>query len=91
MGKAVEGSVSHATMRSEDLIPTFIAVLKDIDADQAAEYERDLPEDLGSEEACDFLDDLFDVLDGHAPEGCYFGAHPGDGSDYGFWRFEDEN
>jgi hypothetical protein len=35
-------------------------------------------------------EDIFDFMNQIAPEGCYFGSHPGDGSDFGFWEYEEE-
>jgi len=42
-----------------------------------------------SEHCQEDIEFLFDALNGYAPVGCYFGAHFGDGSDFGFWPCED--
>lgn len=42
------------------------------------------------EAACNVIDDLFDLLDDLAPNGYYFGATDGDGSDFGFWTICEE-
>ena len=43
-----------------------------------------------SQESIHDLDALFNFLDAVAPPGTYFGAHEGDGSDFGFWPIEEE-
>lgn len=47
--------------------------------------------DYWEDQASDDLHELFDILDAIAPEGCYFGAHEGDGSLYGFWPCDDDD
>jgi len=85
------GTVSHGTMRLEDLIPTFIGTLTVHGAFVPAGIPTDGDDDYyASEKAQWDLDALFDALDEIAPDGCYFGAHPGDGSDYGFWPAADD-
>lgn len=105
-------SVSHGTMRAEDLIPRFFAELEDRqndnlytnDGDECelvamnaritallADIESRMEGDdyYESNEADWDLESLFDALDEYAGEGLTFGAHEGDGSDYGYWPCEE--
>jgi len=91
MTKPTIGTVLSGTMRAEDLIPAFLNLADDLglSVDTMLQYAT-LPEGYyESEDAMYDLAQLFEALDSIAPEGCYFGAHPGDGSDYGFWPCED--
>jgi len=89
------GTIIHATMRPEDLIPAFMDALKeynpervvhfgDVDFDDIEQWVEDHPE-----EASWTLEDLFNYLEEVAPPFCYFGSKEGDGSDYGFWLSTD--
>lgn len=95
------GPVSHGTMRPEDLIPSFLWECNHIRLSQterdtvrgiAREFNT-FPDDFGidavnaawREQMNDALMSLFDILDAHCPDFCTFGAHEGDGSDYGVW------
>lgn len=93
------GSVSHATMRPQDLIPAFMRLLDEYHPNRAADLTNEYPalrkavEEFDekdpwfeSEEASRLLnEDIFDAMQDIAPEGHSFGSHPGDASDYGFW------
>ena len=96
------GTCVHGTIQPRDLIPAFLETLRSIIADGPAVYtvasgirgriKNRLNDEgyLDSEDAADDLETLFDTLNtiGFA-HGYYFGAHPGDGADYGFWKTEE--
>ena len=89
-------SLSHGTMRNEDLIETFMLFLEDnyplIYADIRSDKDYDNIMNTGrydDETSYWLLDELFDRLNELAPDDFYFGSHPGDGSDYGFWQCEE--
>ena len=96
-------SLIHGTMNPADLIPTFLAALREVNEAAAAKLMSDpCNQDVfydratghsnwaETEEARWLLDELFDALDAEAPVGFYFGAHPGDGSDYGWWERDED-
>ena len=76
----LDRTISRATFNPRDLVPAF--------ADLLAELGEPAPPMDFTEEAVDELVYRLDLL---APKGYYFGGHPGSSSDYGFWRYSDED
>ena len=94
------GSISHGTMRNEDLIPEFVSMLEQFAKKAKNMHHLALCKEISarmeedgyfvSEDAdYDLNEDLFNALNDYAAPYFYFGSHPGDGSDYGFWLDED--
>lgn len=88
---ALPGSVSSGTLNPRDLIPAFVDVLKYLrprkNIELAMQYSRWVREP-DSELASEYLMALIEALEEAAPEGYYFGAIEGDGSDFGFWEVD---
>lgn len=93
------GTVSHGTMRDEDLIESFCSLLESLDDPRAAEYRAEYAEltarvESGDDDANDQIgylinESLWDAMQDHAPADASFCAHPGDGSDYGYWQIDE--
>jgi len=83
------GTVSHATLRSEDLIPIFTTILKEYWPEKAKELQDAYSIRMGDDDDYWHLEELINALQEIAPAGYFFGAHPADYSDYGFWPIED--
>jgi len=47
------------------------------------------PEAFDDDMASEIIGDMMDALNELAPDGYYFGAHEGDGSDFGFWHLSE--
>ena len=101
--KATPGAIIHGTLRPQDLLRAFAIELERLsngaippivtEARGFAELhdlyddgEADANDIAGADEV---IKNLIEYLDELAPEGHFFGAHPGDGSDFGFWPIND--
>ncbi len=98
MTAQVTGSIISGTLQSADLIPAFTAELKRqigddweasghadllLDSDAMAKNPRQMTEGELTEQVNALLDALNDPDFG--PPFCTFGAHEGDGADFGWW------
>lgn len=94
----LNGTLIHGTHRMCDLIPAMLEAIRDTaEYTQLSNHLPSVVTDPGASEWDDRWQDediaylheeLTDILERYAPEGYYFGAHPGDGSDFGYWRDE---
>ena len=95
--KAIIGTISHCTMREEDLIESFIDELIRLNNNKRT-YKSIINEgkaiikkgEYDTEYTSSFLNEtLWDALNDFSPFLCYFGSSEGDGSDFGFWPYGD--
>lgn len=97
-----ERSLTHGTLHPQHVSSALLNFLKNEhpevysefiakhpNMEKAIENEND-PYWESEEGSYDLNDDLYNTMDGIAPEGEYFGSHPGDGSDIGFWKNEED-
>jgi hypothetical protein len=91
--KATIGSISHGTLRSEDLISAFADELEHLEGNVTSLVEEanaatallSFNWALDDDQMSELVQSLQEALEAHAPAYCYFGTHVGDGSDFGFW------
>lgn len=91
----IDFSVSHATMIDTDIVEAIERDMQGVvpnDNTLWGAIEEFWAAEEDSEDRAFLLNEtIWDEMNDIAPEGTYFGAHPGDGSDYGFWSAEDED
>jgi hypothetical protein len=89
------GSVSSGTMNTDDLLSALASELDYQMGRQSKRFPRRELRKLVNQanrligdqngNGVDVVDELFDALEQFAPPYAYFGAHEGDGADYGYW------
>ena len=87
------GSISTGTLRGEDLAPAFLGTLERVAPDGIGSHEHsalvaDVARVIGGEDVEDVLDRITDAIGANLPAGLRFGAHEGDGADFGIWEVD---
>lgn len=96
----ITGTISHGTLRPEDLIPAFETTLRALggrpsesDTETLERFHDDTIPQTG-EDLDDIhewlLESLGDSIEALLPEGWRFGTLEGDASDFGIWEVEAE-
>lgn len=99
LGKAYKlRAISQNANDIEDLIDDCLTFLRSLTLSQdttkkiaAAERKLREIENVGNSDKkyklgkAVLFHDIFEILESIAPEGCYFGSHPGDSTVMGFW------
>lgn len=92
LNKSMIGTISKSTLNPEQIARknrVFVDMLRIGDFEEGSEaeletFKKDFNNIRGFDDS-DILDIMFSMLSEIAPEGCFFGAHPGDDADFGFW------
>lgn len=87
------GSISSGTLRTEDLLYAFSYYCRDYGGKDGRRLNREYGimkawDDMTAEEqeeAGYLLEEMTECLQNAAPDYVDFGAHEGDGADFGFW------
>ncbi|WP_143593529.1 hypothetical protein [Synechococcus sp. 1G10] len=97
------GSISAGTLRPDQLADSFLGTIDDLRiADRAPDGLIDRAQLLACsasspvapelpDDASEIIEELIELLDGAANPGWFFGSHPGDGADFGFWPIDDDD
>jgi len=93
--------VSQGTLKAEDLVEAYLNFIAELKLQHLppiithARWEKDLenykndPTEEKYEELLHTLEEIQNHLNAIAPEGFYFGSHPGDGTLFAFWPIEE--
>lgn len=90
------GSVSTGTLRPEDLLQSILDELyrirpfneQDLKYEIRAWLEGPRPND---DQASELITSAIDAFNNIAPPGMYFGTLEGDGADFGWWHFDNDD
>jgi hypothetical protein len=97
-----KGSISEGTINPRELAKRFNSFLEHLYTNNIlnksdfsaitiiSEYQKTFSSAYTDSDMTNFVDWQIEYLNDIAPENCYFGAHPGDGADFGYWEHDEE-